>query len=68
VIWRISKKAGLAPSGSDVRSTTRGSSWFNGLLLRILKLEAARLRRHGFGFGLSLFVVAGKSTPPYDFP
>lgn len=57
VIWRISKKIGLAPSGSDVRSTTRGSSWLNGLLLRILKLEAAYLRRHDFGFGLSLFVV-----------
>ncbi len=68
VIWRISKKAGLAPPGSDVRPTTRGAYWLNGLLLRILKLEAAHLRRHDFGFGLSLFVVAGKSMPPYDSP
>ena len=60
IIWRIGKKAGLAPSGSDVRSTTRGASWFNRLLLRILNLEATHLLRHDFSFGLSLFVVAGK--------
>jgi len=65
VIWRISKKAGLAPAGSDVRSTTRSASWFNGLLLRILRLEAAYLLRHDFGFGLSLFMLA---SAPDDTP
>lgn len=61
-LWRLSKKAGLAPAGSDVRSSTRGGSWMNGTLISILKIEAAILRheRFRFGFGLSLFMVAAK--------
>ena len=63
VCWRILKKAGLAPAGSDVRPGTRGAKWMNNALLAILKTEAAVLRRSNFRFrfGLSLFAVAGKS-------
>ena len=62
VCWRMLKKAGLAPAGSDVRPGTRGAKWMNSALLAVLKTEAALLRRRGFRFpfGLSLFAVAGK--------
>ena len=62
VCWRMLKKAGLAPAGSDVRAGTRGARWMNNALLAILKTEAAVLRTGGlrFPFGLSLFAVAGK--------
>jgi SAM-dependent methyltransferase len=62
VCWRMLKKAGLAPAGSDVRPGTRGSKWMNRALLAVLKTEAALLRRghFRFPFGLSLFAVAGK--------
>lgn len=62
VCWRMLKKAGLAPAGSDVRPGTRGAKWMNSALLAILKTEAALLRRRDlrFPFGLSLFAVAGK--------
>jgi len=60
--WRMLKKGGLAPAGSDVRPGTRGAKWMNNALLAILKMEAALLRRGSFRFrfGLSLFAVAGK--------
>jgi len=60
--WRLLKKAGLAPAGSDVRPGTRGASWMNSVLLAILKTEAALLRgdRFTFPFGLSLFALASK--------
>jgi SAM-dependent methyltransferase len=59
--WRMAKNAGLAPSGSDVRSVTRGGAWTNRLLARILEAEAAVLR-HGcrFPFGLSIFTISVK--------
>ena len=62
VCWRMLKKAGLAPAGSDVRPGTRGAKWMNSALLAVLKTEAALLRKRGFRFpfGLSLFAVAGK--------
>jgi SAM-dependent methyltransferase len=60
VLWRMMKKIGLAPEGSDVRSTTRGNRGFNRALTSILSLEAAILRRCSFPFGLSLFLLAAK--------
>jgi len=62
VLWRILKKAGLAPAGSDVRSTTRGTEWMNRLLLTVLSREATLLQRTRFRFpsGLSLFIMANK--------
>ncbi len=60
VVWRLLKRGGLAPSGSDVRATTRGSAPVNRFLLGILKAEASMLRRGRFAFGLSLFMVAAK--------
>jgi SAM-dependent methyltransferase len=59
-VWRILKKAGLAPAGSDVRSSTRGSSGLNRAMTNLLKLEAAILRRSNFPFGLSIFLLAEK--------
>ena len=68
-VWRMMKKIGLAPGGSDVRSTTRGNQGFNRVLACVLEFEAAILRRHNFPFGLSLFLLARKPsgmspTPP----
>ncbi len=60
VVWRLLKKGGLAPAGSDVRQTTRGSTPVNRILLGILQTEASILRRGRFAFGLSLFMVAAK--------
>jgi SAM-dependent methyltransferase len=64
VLWRVFKKAGLAPAGSDVRPATRGASWMNSALLRTLQAEAAILRsgRRDFPFGLSLFLLARKPS------
>ena len=59
-LWRILKKAGLAPAGSDVRSITRGSNGLNRAMINLLKLEAAILRRGDFPFGLSIFMLAEK--------
>jgi len=61
-VWRLGKKAGLAPSGSDVRPATRGTSLGNRLLLRILQAEAAILRGRGFRFpfGLSILLLAAR--------
>jgi SAM-dependent methyltransferase len=61
-LWRLCKKAGLAPYGSDVRSSTRGAGWMNRSLLAVLEAEAALLRgeRFRFPFGLSIFAVAQK--------
>ncbi len=61
-LWRLLKKAGLAPAGSDVRAGTRGSNRMNRALTTILKMEALILRRVGFsfGFGLSIFLLAAK--------
>jgi SAM-dependent methyltransferase len=61
-LWRLLKKAGLAPAGSDVRSATRGGAGINRALASILRAEAAVLRgnRLDFPFGLSLFVIAAK--------
>ena len=62
VAWRMLKKAGLAPAGSDVRSRTRGTGPLNRAMTSVLSLEAALLRsgRVGFGFGLSIFLLAAK--------
>jgi SAM-dependent methyltransferase len=59
-LWRILKKAGLVPAGSDVRSSTRGSSGLNRAMTKLLQLEAAFLRRGNFPFGLSIFLLAEK--------
>jgi len=61
-LWRLGKRAGLAPQGSDVRSSTRGTGWMNRMLLAILEAEAAMLRggEFRFPFGLSIFAVAQK--------
>jgi SAM-dependent methyltransferase len=60
ILWRMLKRARLAPPGSDVRSSTRGASWLNSALRSVLKIEAAFLRKGSFSFGLSVFVVASK--------
>jgi SAM-dependent methyltransferase len=62
VLWRMLKKAGLAPSGSDVRSSTRGNSQLNRAMTSLLEMEAALLRggRLNFPFGLSVFLLAAK--------
>ncbi len=62
-VWRLGKKAGLVPAGSDVRPTTRGSPWVNAFFLFLLKTEAALLSRCSLPYGLSLLVVAEKSAP-----
>ena len=59
-LWRVTKKWGLAPPGSDVRPGTRGISALNRGLEAVLKFEAAFLRRRSFGFGLSIFALAAK--------
>jgi SAM-dependent methyltransferase len=61
-LWRLMKRAGIAPGGSDVRSSTRGPSGINSLLLSLLKLEAAILKnpRTRFWIGLSLVALARK--------
>lgn len=65
VLWRVLKKAGLAPAGSDVRARTRGAGPLNRALASVLRLEAAMLRsnKFGFGFGLSVFILAAKPGP-----
>jgi SAM-dependent methyltransferase len=65
VLWRMLKKAGLAPAGSDVRARTRGAGPLNRALASVLRLEAAMLRsnKFGFGFGLSVFILAAKPGP-----
>jgi SAM-dependent methyltransferase len=60
ILWRMLKRARLAPPGSDVRSSTRGASWMNSALRSVLKTEAAFLRKSSLSFGLSVFVVASK--------
>ncbi len=60
VLWRMLKKAHLAPAGSDVRPRTRGGKGLNRLMTAILQCEAAVLRRTGLCVGLSLFVLAAK--------
>jgi len=62
VVWRILKKARLAPAGSDVCATTRLGSRLNQWMTCVLKLEAAILRRTrwNFPFGLSIFILADK--------
>jgi SAM-dependent methyltransferase len=59
-LWRMLKKTGLAPAGSDVGSRTRGGDGINRAATSILKMEAAMLRRHNFPFGLSIFLLAAK--------
>ncbi len=65
VLWRLGKKAGIAPAGSDVRRATRPAGWINSALLRTLKAEASLLRGGGsrFPFGLSIFLLAVKPEP-----
>ncbi len=60
--WRILKKAGLAPSGSDVDRRSRGVGWMNSLLRSLLEFEGWILRVSGASlpFGLSIIVVARK--------
>jgi SAM-dependent methyltransferase len=60
VLWRLLKKAGVASDESDVGARTRGGDGLNRVLMEILKIEAAILRRFSFVFGLSLFVLAVK--------
>jgi SAM-dependent methyltransferase len=61
-LWRLLKKAGLAPSGSDVCSGTRGNRLVNCLLSNLLELEAAILRNPRWRLwpGLSLLALARK--------
>jgi hypothetical protein len=58
--WRLLKKSGVAPAGSDVRSNARGPRWMNRSLEGILKLESWWLgkSRVRFPFGLSLMLIA----------
>lgn len=60
VAWRILKRAGVAPQGSDVRPFTRGLPWVNRTLRGVLAAEAALLGmpRLRFPFGLSFVVIA----------
>ena len=58
--WRMLKKAGFAPGGSDVGSRTRGGDSVNRATTSILNFEAAVLRRMNFKFGLSIFLLAEK--------
>jgi SAM-dependent methyltransferase len=62
VLWRLAKRSGLAPGGSDVRPATRGGKRMNRMLQSILEAEAAVMRhsRIRFPFGLSLIVIAAK--------
>jgi SAM-dependent methyltransferase len=60
LLWRMLKKWGLAPAGSDVRARTRGIGGLNRVLKTMLNMEAAVLRRRSLGFGLSIFVLAVK--------
>ncbi len=64
-LWRLLKRAGLAPTGSDVRPETRGSDRLNQAMTTVLRIEAAILRRFRFGFrfGLSIFLLAAKPGP-----
>ncbi len=62
-LWRMLKKTGLAPEGSDVRGKTRGGDGLNRALTSVLKLEASILRRRSFSFGLSIFLLACKIQP-----
>lgn len=59
-LWRMLKKAGLAPAGSDVRVRTRGSSKLNLAMTTLLRMEAAILKRHTFPFGLSIYLLSLK--------
>ncbi len=61
-LWRLLKKARLAPAGSDVRAETRGSDRLNRAMTMVLRTEASILRhfRFGFRFGLSIFLLAAK--------
>jgi len=61
VFWRVLKKVGLAPDGSDVRSTTRGRDGLNTALTSVLRLESMMLRHCSFAFGLSFFLLATKT-------
>jgi SAM-dependent methyltransferase len=61
VLWRMLKKAGLAPAGSDVRPSTRGGSRLNQAMTGLLRMEATILRRRSFGLGLSIFLLAAKN-------
>lgn len=58
--WRILKKAGIGPGGSDVGAQTRGGDGLNRAAAAILRIEAGILRRHDFSFGLSIFLLAEK--------
>jgi SAM-dependent methyltransferase len=58
--WRILKKVGLAPGGSDVGARTRGGDRLNQAAMSVLKFEAAILRRFNLSFGLSIFLLAEK--------
>ncbi len=61
-LWRLLKKAGIAPAGSDVRSRTRGNRWLNKALTRLLETEAAILRYGNFSLGLSIYLLALKDS------
>jgi SAM-dependent methyltransferase len=60
LVWRMLKRTGLAPAGSDVCSRTRGGDGLNRAATSILSFEAALLRRINFKFGLSIFLLAEK--------
>jgi SAM-dependent methyltransferase len=68
VVWRMLKKARLAPGGSDVRPATRGTRRTNRILMSILESEAALLGRPQVRFptGLSLFLLARKPEPKHE--
>jgi SAM-dependent methyltransferase len=61
VLWRMLKKAGIAPAGSDVGPLSRGNSVVNGLLKGVFALECRLLQASGsLPFGLSLIALARK--------
>jgi SAM-dependent methyltransferase len=63
-LWRMLKRAGLAPEGSDVRSRTRGGEGVNRAATSVLRFEAAALRRVDFPFGVSILLLAEKPDHP----
>lgn len=62
-VWRILKRAGFVPAGSDVRASTRGGRWLNRVMKHLLGTEAAILRHGSFILGLSIYLLAAKDPP-----
>lgn len=67
VVWRMLKRIGLGPAGSDVSVNTRGPQWFNVALRTVLSVEGALLRNTHISlpFGLSILAVARRPSQCY---